>query len=275
MNTTFHTMEPIPMGSLDMVSLLLDGTDSLLTQGSGTNLLIKSLNTLQQADLIQYQHISNKIVVFGIDHSRVYQEENGRQGEDIKSALLTVLSHLSTEPTFEQDLKKRLIDIYTEMPSPQPTNIVDPLSNKVDKTVQKLLDSILDLDAPDGMRTKLYEYQKRSIWKMLKRELCPGYILDPSLIPMKDMENNNYFIDYSYPGLGVYRTPTKKWDDVRGGILCEDMVRYFLIEEPPELFLMGEFTKMLGHWEDLHLHRIDSSYAIPVQHASLTFHQAT
>ncbi|KAG0338524.1 hypothetical protein BG000_003814 [Podila horticola] len=216
-------MEPIPMGTLDMASLLLDGTDSLLTQGSGTNLLIKSLNTLQQADVIQYQHISNKIVVFGIDHSRVYQEENGRRGEDIKSALLTVLSHLSTEPTFEQDLKKRLIDIYTEMPSPQPTNIVDPLSNKVDNTVQKLLDSILDLDAPEGMRTKLYEYQKRSIWKMLKRELCPGYILDPSLIPMKDMENNNYFIDYSYPGLGVYRTPTKKWDDVRGGILCEDM----------------------------------------------------
>ncbi|KAF8953511.1 hypothetical protein BGZ52_009372 [Haplosporangium bisporale] len=107
------------------------------------------------------------------------------------------------------------------MPSPLPTAI-DPLSNKSDKATQRLLDSIIDLDAPDGMRTKLYEYQKRSIWKMLKRELCPGYILDPSLIPMKDENNSDYYIDYS-TGLGVCRTPTRKWDDVRGGLLCEDM----------------------------------------------------
>ncbi|KAG0029179.1 hypothetical protein BGZ81_004041 [Podila clonocystis] len=215
-------MEPIPMGSLDMESRLFDGT-SLSTQGSKMDLFI-SLNALQQANLIQYRHVSNKIVVFGIDR-HVYQKESSRGREDIKSALSTVLSHLTTtDSTFEQDQKKRLIDIYTEMPSPQPTtDIIDSLSNKVDKATQRLLDSVIELDAPDGMRTKLYEYQKKSIWKMLKRELCPGYILDPCLIPMKDMENNEYFIDYSDTGLGIYRTPTRRWDDVRGGILCEDM----------------------------------------------------
>lgn len=195
---------------------------SLLTQEPEKNLFI-SLNTLQRANLIQYRHTSNKIVVLGNDRSHVCQEGSSRSREDIKSALSTVLS-LITESTFEQDLKKRLIDIYSEMPSPQPTpDTINPLSNKVDKATQRLLDSIVDLDAPDGMRTRLYEYQKKSIWKMLKRELCPGYILDPCLIPMKDMENNDYYIDYSDTGLGIYRTPTK-WDDVRGGILCEDMV---------------------------------------------------
>ncbi|KAF9302757.1 hypothetical protein BGZ74_004881 [Mortierella antarctica] len=210
--------QPIPMGSLDMESP--HGT-SLLTQEPEKNLLI-SLNTLQRANLIQYRHTSNKIVVLGNDRSHVCQEGSGRSREDIKSALSTVLS-LITESTFEQDLKKRLIDIYSEMPSPSPTpDTINPLSNKVDKATQRLLDSIVDLDAPDGMRTRLYDYQKKSIWKMLKRELCPGYILDPCLIPMKDMENNDYYIDYSDTGLGIYRTPTK-WDDVRGGILCEDM----------------------------------------------------
>ncbi|KAG0022803.1 hypothetical protein BGZ82_010899 [Podila clonocystis] len=215
-------MEPIPMGSLDMESRLVDGT-SLSTQGSKMDLFI-SLNTLQQANLIQYRHVSNKIVVFGIDR-HFYLKESSRGREDIKSALSTVLSHLTTtDSTFEQDLKKRLIDIYTEMPSPQPTtDTIHSLSDKVDKVTQRLLDSIIELDAPDGMRTRLYEYQKKSIWKMLKRELCPGYILDPCLIPMKDMENNEYFIDYSDTGLGIYRTPTRRWDDVRGGILCEDM----------------------------------------------------
>ncbi|KAG0088980.1 hypothetical protein BGZ92_005484 [Podila epicladia] len=204
----------IPMGSLDMES-------PLLTQESEKSLFI-SLNILRQANLVQYRHASNKIVVFGIDHPHVYQEENSRSREGIKSALSTVLS-LIAESTFEQDLKKRLIDIYIELPSPQTADTINPLSNKVDKATQRLLDSIVDLDAPDGMRTKLYDYQKKSIWKMLKRELCPGYILDPCLIPMKDMENNDYFIDYSDTGFGIYRTPTRKWDDVRGGILCEDM----------------------------------------------------
>ncbi|KAG0363703.1 hypothetical protein BG005_008071 [Podila minutissima] len=215
--------QPIPMGSLDMESP--HGT-SLLTQEPEKNLFI-SLNTLQRANLIQYRHTSNKIVVLGNDRSHVCQEGSSRSREDIKSALSTVLS-LITESTFEQDLKKRLIDIYSEMPSPQPTpDTINPLSNKVDKATQRLLDSIVDLDAPDGMRTRLYEYQKKSIWKMLKRELCPGYILDPCLIPMKDMENNDYYIDYSDTGLGIYRTPTK-WDDVRGGILCEDMIHPYV-----------------------------------------------
>lgn len=209
------------MGTLDKESLGFDGKPA----NQGQNDLVMSLNILQQANLIQCQDASNKIAVFGIDRSH-HAKENGRQ--DITSALSTVLSHLTTSHTsFEQDLKKRLIDIYTEMPSPLPT-AVDPLSNKSDKATQRLLDLIIDLDAPDGMRTKLYEYQKRSIWKMLKRELCPGYILDPNLIPMKDENNNDYYIDYS-TGLGVYRTPTRKWDDVRGGLLCEDMVSEYLL----------------------------------------------
>ncbi|KAF9375785.1 hypothetical protein CPC16_000525 [Podila verticillata] len=208
-------MELIPMGTLNKESLGFDGKPANQRQ----NDLVMSLNLLQQANLIQYQDTSNKVAVFGIDRSH-HAKENGRP--EITSALSTVLSHLITSHTsFEQDLKKRLIDIYTEMPSPLPTAI-DPLSNKSDKATQRLLDSIIDLDAPDGMRTKLYEYQKRSIWKMLKRELCPGYILDPSLIPMKDENNSDYYIDYS-TGLGVCRTPTRKWDDVRGGLLCEDM----------------------------------------------------
>ncbi|KAG0040407.1 hypothetical protein BGZ82_003132 [Podila clonocystis] len=241
--------DPILMGSLEVLPSTL-----ALLQGSqpSDNLeavpeqdLAAALKLLQHAHVLQYQYqqssSSTKINIFGTNTAHIYplsmRHAAGHRKQElanIRSALSTVLSCINTCPdvnsksrpenTFEEDQKKGLIDIYFEMPSPKPSNVpADQLANEIDNTTQSLLDSVVTQDAPDGMRTKIYLYQKHSLWKMIKRELCPGSILDPSVIPMTSIDGKDYVIDYSDKYLGVYRFPVSKWDDVRGGILCEDM----------------------------------------------------
>ncbi|KAG0034797.1 hypothetical protein BGZ81_003201 [Podila clonocystis] len=239
--------DPIPMGSLEVLPstlALLQGSQPLDNlEAVPEQDLAAALKLLQQAHVLQYQHSSssNKINIFGTNTTHIYslprRTAAGHRKQElanIRSALSTVLCCINTCPdvssksrlenTFEQDQKKGLIDIYCEIPSPQPSNVpADQLASEIDSTTQSLLDSIVTQDAPDGMRTKIYQYQKHSLWKMIKRELCPGSILDPSVIPMTGIDGKDYIIDFSDNYLGVYRFPVSKWDDVRGGILCEDM----------------------------------------------------
>ena len=242
-------MEPInadliPMGSLELRSALVTSLQAgspppnNLLETQTEHDLVAALIILQHANILHYRCSSPEtLVVYGTNSvaqyppnltrsSSLYHQE---QVDKVKAALSTVLSriitlHSTPENTFKRDKEKRLIDIYFDMPSPQPSDLVDHLSGTVDKTTQDLLDSIISRDSPHGMETKLYEYQKNSLWKMAKRELCPGHILDPAVIPMTDVWGNNYYIDFSNDRLGVYRTSTREWEDVRGGILCEDMV---------------------------------------------------
>lgn len=225
----------IPMGSLELRSALvtslqagsLPSNNLLETQPEQD--LVAALIVLQHANILHYRCTSSPetLVVYGTNSVFQCRQE---QVDKVKAALSTVLSRITTLPstpenTFKHDKEKRLIDIYFDMPSPQPSSgLVDHLSGTVDKATQDLLDLIISRDSPLGMETKLYEYQKKSLWKMAKRELCPGHILDPTVIPMTDVEGKDYYIDFSNDRLGVYRTPTTKWEDVRGGILCEDMV---------------------------------------------------
>ncbi|KAF9956181.1 hypothetical protein BGZ72_002962 [Mortierella alpina] len=126
---------------------------------------------------------------------------------------------------FQADMDKRLIDIYTEMPSPRASDdpYVGDNVKRLPRSVERLLQQVVEQDAPQGMRTKLYQYQKNSLWKLLRRELCPDFILDPSFIPMQDMEGHAYYLDITNDGLTICRTPSVVWDDVQGGIICEDM----------------------------------------------------
>ncbi|KAF9370680.1 hypothetical protein CPC16_003549 [Podila verticillata] len=235
----------IPMGSLGLRSALIASLQAGSTPSN--NLLetqpeqdlVAALIVLQHANILHYRYTScpETLVVYGTNSVFRYPSDLTRssslhrqaQVDKVKAALSTVLSRITTLPstpenTFKQDKEKRLIDIYFDMPSPQlSSGLVDHFSGTVDKATQDLLNSIISRDSPHGMETKLYEYQKKSLWKMAKRELCPGHILDPTVIPMTDAEGNDYYIDFSNDRLGVYRSPTRKWEDVRGGILCEDM----------------------------------------------------
>ncbi|KAG0046421.1 hypothetical protein BGZ83_008416 [Gryganskiella cystojenkinii] len=60
------------------------------------------------------------------------------------------------------------------------------------------------------------------------RENSRSYLHDPSITPLLDMNQERYFLDLRSKGtgggvLGVYRQMTTQWDDIRGGILCEEM----------------------------------------------------
>ncbi|KAG0339976.1 hypothetical protein BG004_006594 [Podila humilis] len=240
----------IPLGTLELGSTHaehrqepLDRFYSSLDINLDTNANCEidlALACLQQANIIRCQwslSASNKILVYGIDQSlttafktsSAQTESRLRSPARIKSALATLLISIELPAcnSLRSDCDKQLTQIYSEMPSPRPTrlhsNSIMDNSAGTTNSVQKLLDSIVELDAPRGMRTKLYEYQKHSLWKMVQRELRPGYIHDPSVIPMKDLNGNEYFIDYFGENVGVFSIPRRKWDDVRGGILCEDM----------------------------------------------------
>lgn len=131
---------------------------------------------------------------------------------------------------FQNGTNKRLIDIYMEMPSPR--GIDDPYRNQPlrgnSKTTERLLQQAIEFDSPRGMRTKLYQYQKNSLWKLLRRELCPDFMLDPLTVTLQDVNGNTYYLDLAAEEPYISRMPTTLWwEDVPGGIICEDMVNVY------------------------------------------------
>ncbi|KAI8363475.1 SNF2 family N-terminal domain-containing protein [Mortierella sp. GBAus27b] len=128
-------------------------------------------------------------------------------------------------PIFQENTTKRLIDIYLDMPSPRASD--DPYMQQDAKTpsrsAARLLRRTLRQDSPKGMRTKLYGYQKNALWKLLRRELCPEPILDSTFTPLKDVYGDTYYLHAPNDSLTIRRRPGYTWDDVTGGIICEDM----------------------------------------------------
>ncbi|KAF9127849.1 hypothetical protein BGW39_005513 [Mortierella sp. 14UC] len=131
----------------------------------------------------------------------------------------------STLTLFPSDTNKRLIDIYNEMPSPRGSD--DPYLNQpirmLSKATKRHLQEAIERDSPRGMRTKLYRYQKNSLWKLIRRELCPGLMLDPSTVTLQDMDGDPYYLDLAANELYISRRPATLWEDIPGGIICEDM----------------------------------------------------
>ncbi|KAI1320294.1 hypothetical protein EDD11_001509 [Mortierella claussenii] len=199
---------------------------------------------------VKSHHPFSRLMIYAEDNtggnSHIHKGHmSGLDKVQVKQALTMVLLNMNIDPwifqheleptssdysptlIFQDDRAKRLINVYLDMPSPraQDDPFMRPDVRKPSQSVQRLLDKTLWKDAPDGMRTKLYNYQKNSLWKLLRRELCPDYILDPSFIPMQDMNRQTYYI-YIGAAAGIpviSRIPHERWDDISGGIICEDM----------------------------------------------------
>ncbi|KAF9933628.1 hypothetical protein BGZ67_004182 [Mortierella alpina] len=225
--------------------------------------MAQALHLLDQANILRFQrvqlgdtpdqnHPHHRFLIYGLHQSnnnlgRFGTNARSRQNQErvrTKQALATILINMNTDPwvfqnrmlacppgytamrLFQADMDKRLIDIYTEMPSPRALD--DPYTGdharRPSRSVERQLKQVIEQDAPKGMRTKLYQYQKNSLWKLLRRELCPDFILDPSFIPVQDMEGQPYYLDITNDGLSICRTPSAVWDDAQGGIICEDMI---------------------------------------------------
>jgi hypothetical protein len=104
------------------------------------------------------------------------------------------------------------------MPSPAPK--YDTMED-VDPDILDLLNTVLDQDSPPGMKTTLYPYQKRSLWKILQRELAPQPISGLTTAKCHAVDGRPYYINLLTCQI---QTHVDKHRDVRGGIICEDMV---------------------------------------------------
>ncbi|KAG0244428.1 hypothetical protein BGW41_007720 [Actinomortierella wolfii] len=126
----------------------------------------------------------------------------------------------------QDEADTRLLDIYLQLPSPSVDSSIvsdDHPTGIFGETTNQLLDACIEMDSPEGMKTKLYGYQKRSLYKMVQRELIPRKMHDPTFVPLRDGNNQPYILNTNQAAFGIYRKPPFEWDDVRGGILCEDM----------------------------------------------------
>ncbi|KAF9132843.1 hypothetical protein BGX30_012507, partial [Mortierella sp. GBA39] len=200
------------------------------------------------------QRPSNREYQSNKNHSRKAIEEIA----EAKKALVLVLFNMNVDPwcfhhptmdtnsagqrppvatLFQNNTNKRLIDIYMEMPSPRASD--DPYRDQPirgsSKATERLLQQAIELDSPRGMRTKLYQYQKNSLWKLLRRELCPDLMLDPSTVTLQDMNGKPYCLDLSVEEPFICREPVTMWEDIPGGIICEDMSGRPPADEPVQL----------------------------------------
>ncbi|KAG9070730.1 hypothetical protein KI688_008270 [Linnemannia hyalina] len=200
------------------------------------------------------QRPSNREYQSNKNHSRKAIEEI----VEAKKALVLVLFNMNVDPwsfhhptmdtnsagqrppvatLFQNNTNKRLIDIYMEMPSPRASD--DPYQDQPirssSKATERLLQQAIELDSPRGMRTKLYQYQKNSLWKLLRRELCPDLMLDPSTVTLQDMNGKPYCLDLAVEEPFICREPATMWEDIPGGIICEDMSGRPPADEPVQL----------------------------------------
>ncbi|KAI5466346.1 P-loop containing nucleoside triphosphate hydrolase protein [Mariannaea sp. PMI_226] len=107
-----------------------------------------------------------------------------------------------------------LLQLFNTIPSPNPNpNVVtEPHSRGA-------MCSLLGSSVP-GLRTQLYEYQRRSAALMLQKEISPGHVLDPRLLHVLDQNGSSWYLD---PVAGTVLIEPRYYDGVSGGILAEEM----------------------------------------------------
>jgi SNF2-related domain len=117
----------------------------------------------------------------------------------------------------EDDVSLNLSTIFNTLPSPQPDLL---LNQNAPPIVRDLLESVLEDEGVPGFKSQLYHYQRESVWKMLQRELLPQKRHDPRLrkwvgptgiVSWINTDDMTFFRHQQYV------------DDIRGGILCEEM----------------------------------------------------
>ena len=111
-----------------------------------------------------------------------------------------------------------LFYLFNTLPSPSPshTPVTCPVSRDA---IQSVLSSV---QVP-GLITQLYQYQKRTVADMIQREVKPKRALDPRFQALKGPTGCTFFYDNV---TGVLLRDGNEYEEVRGGILGESMVRF-------------------------------------------------
>ncbi|KAL1889561.1 hypothetical protein Sste5346_008810 [Sporothrix stenoceras] len=128
-----------------------------------------------------------------------------------------------------------LLQMFNTIPSPSPrTDLIN------DDSYQRVLDALMSSSIP-GLKstTTLYSHQIRSAAVMLQRELQPGRVVDPRLICLQDMLDQQPSTPGDHEGDRERSEEKRQWyyddvtgevlrtarlyDGVSGGILAEEM----------------------------------------------------
>ncbi|KAI8923414.1 SNF2 family N-terminal domain-containing protein [Entophlyctis helioformis] len=79
----------------------------------------------------------------------------------------------------------------------------------------------------DGMKTALFKYQRRSLWKLLQRELLPQRTASPWMLPLDTRGPLATWLDlrtgYVHRWQPPHIQPGGTYADTAGGIICEEM----------------------------------------------------
>eukprot|EP00842_Homolaphlyctis_polyrhiza_P001542 jgi/Hompol1/2389/HPOL_002922-RA len=151
-----------------------------------------------------------------------------------------VLPHLINEATMlpllrfshstgSRSTQMRLGEILAQLPSPELSNGSSIALDNVDRgqlgrdDVQELLQRLYVDETVPGMRSRLYRYQRASVFKLLCRELAPETRPSPHYLPLHCTTPNVWFdLERGTPiQASVDQLPNTV--DCRGGIICERM----------------------------------------------------
>ena len=111
-----------------------------------------------------------------------------------------------------------MAEIYSDLPSPR----ISP-----DHTVSDLAYSVLSGEEIEGMRSRLYPYQRRSVAAMVQKETQPVDIPDPLFIPIVGIDGSEFYLQPATMEILQERPMVQQ---NRGGVLCEELgerIRWF------------------------------------------------
>ncbi|RPD56352.1 hypothetical protein L226DRAFT_538078 [Lentinus tigrinus ALCF2SS1-7] len=94
---------------------------------------------------------------------------------------------------------RSLLDIYNDLPSPAPGTLVGEIP---------------------GLRSELYEYQRRTVSTMAARETFRGSVEDPLYLPICGMDGRTFYMQPATMEIVMERP---RISTVPGGILCEEL----------------------------------------------------
>ena len=182
---------------------------------------------------VQHEFLTIRVYVLPEDVGRRYIERHAGKGTSILRSCLEHLIHeldISSESwegynhQFDQsrhydvDLKDEdsLFYLFNTLPSPRPGATLVSCSASNDA-----MQSVMTSTPLSGLHTHLYPYQRRTVAKMIQREVEPEMTLDPRFQELKGPAGRHFFYD---DVAGVLIRDGNRYEEVRGGILGESMV---------------------------------------------------
>ncbi|RMZ77391.1 hypothetical protein DV738_g4340, partial [Chaetothyriales sp. CBS 135597] len=113
------------------------------------------------------------------------------------------------------DQEESLFYIFNTLESPSP----DVGTFKGSPYALRAMNDIID-DSIWGMKSTLYQYQKRSVAAMLQREERPAFSQDPRKPLYRDLRGKSFYLDIFE---GAVSESPELYEEARGGILAETM----------------------------------------------------